>query len=207
MKKITLPSDIENHIHKNIAKRIICCALLLVLCAPVIAFLCTRLNAAEVVELKLRISFYIVIVALLPFIISGVPIKLIDSTWHGEIIKIDIKEQLAFNSVGGVKGIPYTKHSVYLLVKTDNGRIKKILAKEYGSKLNNGADVPSQGKIEHHTDDFSVGDTVYHFYGLKNYYVVRTHSDAIDCVICGSQNKSENKTCYYCGHTLIKVIK
>ena len=201
MKKITLPADIENYVHKSIAKRIIKCVLLMILFGTILYFWGERMFSFSP---ELKTGAYIVVM-LLPFIISGVPIKLIDRSWCGEIIKVHIKEEVAFNTVGGVKGIPYTKHSVYLLVKTDKGIIKNILAKEYGSKLNNGADVPLQGKIEHHTDDYTVGEKIYHFYGLKNYYVVRNHSDTLDCVVCGSENKRENKTCYDCGHTLLKL--
>ena len=201
MGKLTLPADIENYVHKSIAKRIVKCVLLLILFGAILYFWGERMFSYNT---EFKLTCYIVVM-ILPLVISGVPIKLIDSTWRGEIIKVHIKEQVAFNTVGSVKGVPYTKHSIYLLVKTDKGRVKKILANEYGSKLNNGAEVPSQGKIEHRTEDYSVGDKVYHFYGLKHCFVVREDSEYIDCVVCGTRNKRENKECFDCGHELLKM--
>ncbi len=201
MKKIMLPADIEHYVHKTVAKRIIKCVLLMILFGTILYFWGERMFSFS---RELKIGAYIVVM-LLPFIISGVPIKLIDRNWCGKVISVEIKSGTAFHTEGNGKGTPYTKNTVYLWVKTESGKLRKIAVKEFGAKLYNGADVPSQGKIEHHTEDYSVGDIVYHFYGLEHYYVVRHNSDTLDCVICGSHNSNESKECFYCGYTLIKL--
>ena len=207
MKSIILPNDIEKYVHKKIAKRIIICALLLVLVAPVVAFLCVRMEAANEVQLRLRIAFYMFAVVILPFAVSGVPIKLIDRTWRGKVISIKLDSSIAFHNEGKMRNASYTKNTVFLWVQTYSGKLKKINVKEFGAKLNSGAPVPNEGKIEHHTEDYSEGDTVYHFYGLPYYYVVKEKSDYVDCVVCGTQNDSKRKDCLECGHTLLKLDK
>ena len=202
MKKISLPVDIENHVRAKVTKRIASCFALLLLFSLILYFGGERLFGYS---RESKIICYTIVI-LLPFFITGVPIKLIDRSWSGKVVSVKIKTAVAYHTESGSRGVPYTKNTIILLVDTDHGT-KRITVNEFGSKLHNGASVPSEGKIEHHTDDYSVGDSVFHFYGLDHPFVIRQNSDTVDCVVCGTQNKGENKTCYDCGHTLIKVIK
>ena len=107
---------------------------------------------------------------------------------------------------GGGKAFPYDKNVIYLKVKKDNGKETRITAREFGIRSHAGFPVPNEGDITQHLNEYSVGDIVHHFYGLKHNYIVKKNSEMIECVVCGSQNQKDRNDCLSCGHSLIKNI-
>ena len=109
------------------------------------------------------------------FIVLKFPFKLIDRSWRGEIVEISVEEERDAYYPGGVKDkvFPYVKHVIYLKVKLENGKHKRIAVQEFGRRQHIGCEVPNEGDVRNHLDDYFVGDSVYHFYGLKYNYVVK----------------------------------
>ena len=202
MKNILIPKDIHNYVRK----KVISCVLLFVS----LEFLAAALNVfmfdslSSVSEGWIHISV-IITLQIVPFVISKFPFKIIDKSWNGEVVSVDIRTKTGAYTAGGTKVYPYTKHEVILEVKRPNGKTVKIKAKEIGERSHVGFSVPNEGDIKNYINYYSVGDKVYHFYGVPNYYVVKKLSDKNDCVICGTQNTGERDTCLNCGYSLIKA--
>ena len=140
-----------------------------------------------------------------PFYFSGFPWKLIDRSWCGTVTDISIEQEQGVCHTSAGHGHPYIKNVIYLKVKKDNGKEVYLAAKEFGIRHYKGFPVPNEGDVTKHLEDYSVGDRVYHFYGLKYNYIVKKNSDMVECVVCGSQNHKERNDCLNCGHSLIKL--
>ena len=205
---MTLPADIVKHIKKKI---IYCIVVFVLLECVTISISALSWNYfASRVSLDFHIGLIILINAV-PFFVAKFPKKLIDRTWSGEIVAVNIKTNSKPFSAGG-KVFPYTSHQIILDIKRDNGKVISIMVREIGEPNNVitqllGYTVPNQGDIKAFIDYYSVGDKIYHFYGLKHYYIEKKKTDFFTCVICGAENKNDREKCVDCGHILIKNIE
>ena len=207
MEPISLPKDVRKHICKNITFRL----LKFLLLAAISLFLMVYLN--ERLMEKCHIIVYTCIqlfIFVMPFFLTDMPFKLLDKSWRGTIKAIDIKEETGVFSAVNWRPFPYTKHSIYLTVELENGKLIQAKAKEYGTRMHRGFPVPSEGNIQHHMNDYKEGDIVYHFYGLTELLVISkqqsSNTNYVNCVICGSQNPKESSQCHCCGHSLLHTL-
>ena len=204
---MTLPVDIVKYVKRKIIRCIVLFAILLSLTVAVSIFTWDYFAA------RTPLTFHIIVICVInivPFAVAKFPWTLMDKSWSGEVLDVNIKTKSDAFSAGG-KIHSYTNHQIILDVKKENGKIVKIKIKEVGEPNTVitellGYTVPNQGNITSFVDYYSVGDKVYHFYGLKYYYVEKKKLTLIDCVICGSENKKERDTCLCCGHSIIKNI-
>lgn len=199
--KEKLPKDIVQYVNKKVIWRVIIFVLL------EIAWIAVSALTWQYFAAKTNVFFHISIVILLgiiPFWLSGVPFKLIDKSWMGTVTDVSVKAETGTYIAGGGKAFPYDKNVIYLKVRTDNGEEKCIPAREFGIRSHPGFPVPNEGDITQHLNDYSVGDKVYHFYGLKYNYMVKKNYDMIECVVCGCYNQQVRDHCINCGHSLIK---
>ena len=197
-----LPRDIAKHVNRKIARCIIIFVLLESIAIGISIF------SREYLTANTNIAFYIFIVlflCIIPFFVSGFPFKLIDKSWRGIVTDVLIKEETGTFMAGGGKAFPYDKNVIYLKVKKDNGKETRITAREFGIRSHAGFPVPNEGDITQHLNEYSVGDIVHHFYGLKHNYIVKKNSEMIECVVCGSQNQKDRNDCLSCGHSLVKM--
>ena len=204
MSKTKLPKDISAYVRNKTIKRILLLVALLAAFALANIYLWNEFkNTNAAVH-----ALFVAISVILPFIISGVPLKMIDKSWRGEVISTEIREETGVY-MHGIHAVPYTNHVIILKVKKDNGEIREVRAAEYGSRNRlRGEEVPNEGNIQHHMNDYGKGDLVYHFYGMPHNFVVsRDVNRPINCVICGYQNPKSDEKCSNCGHTLIKCEK
>ena len=202
--KNILPKDIVKAVKEKIARCITVFAVLEIVAIVISVLSCEYITA------NTNVAFYIFVVIFLcviPFLISGFPFKLIDKSWMGTVTDVVVKTETGTYTAAGVKAFPYDKNVIYLKVKKDNGKEELILAREFGIRSHPGFSVPNEGDIVKHLNDYSVGDQVYHFYGLKHNCIVKKNSELIECVVCGSQNQKERNNCLSCGHSLIKTFK
>ena len=203
MNDINLPNDICKYVKK---KTIRCIGLFLILEAVSITI---SVFSWEYFSTKTNLGFHISVLILLyiaPFFASGFPWELIDKSWSGIVSDVLVEEERAVNHTSAGRGHSYIKHIIYLKVRTDNGKERCVAVREFGIRHHKGFPVPNEGDVTKHLHEYSVGDQVYHFYGLKHYYIVKKNSEMVDCVVCGSQNKRDRKECLTCGHSLIKNI-
>ena len=192
--KPVLPEDIRKIVTRAVAKRVIPCIILEFILLWYVIFFGEM--SFRMVGIEVRILIYIVLI-LLPFIITGVPLKLIDRSWKGEIIGINVDMGLN-RSVNG-KGVREVSYLV-LKIKRDDGKIvdHTVSVFSLGYTMQS-----SRAKSEFAEDDYAVGDKVYHYYGIKRLLII--HKDnSRECVICGSNNPEKNDRCFYCGHSIIK---
>jgi len=201
MNKI-LPKDILRYVRR----KIICCIALFVVLEGIaigVAFLSWDYFAAKI-PLPFHTTILLVLCAL-PFYFSGFPWKLLDRSWNGTVNEVSIKQEQGVNHTSAGRGHPYIKNVIYLKIKKDNGKETLIAAQEFGIRHLKGFPVTNEGDVTKHVNDYSVGDRVFHFYGLNHNYIDKQNSEMIECVVCGSQNHKNRDNCLNCGHLLIKI--
>ena len=204
---MTLPEDVVRYVKKRVIRCIVLFVLLACIAVAISALMWNYF--AEKTPLLFHITL-IVLINMVPFFVSKFPKNLIDKSWSGEIIAVNIETKSDAFSAGG-KTHSYTKHQIMLDVKKENGKTVKIKIKEVGEPntvitKTLGYAVPNQGDIKRFVNYYSVGDKVYHFYGLKHYYVEKRNVEFSDCVICGCENQKDREMCVNCGHSLIKNV-
>ena len=187
-----LPRDLERYVRDHILKRLILLNVLLAAIGTILIFFGRRIFNFE--NHGLRILCYIVTL-LIPFRISGVPAKLIDSTWSGKITDINVKMTTDSDSPSKpTRETLYTKRTVYLTVVTPEGRTVR-------HKVYSGPDDVS--------GVWHVGDTVFHLYGTDQTVVVPrsgAYAETVRCPVCGRSCDVNESHCAGCGHTLIKDL-
>ena len=201
-----LPEDVKRYLQKKITARIAKCVLFELAVMLLLIFMGERLFSGLGTIGQMLI--YIVLM-ILPFIVTGVPLELIDKSWNGEVIDVDIKATTAFTK--GVRSKQYTENSVWLTIRKNDGDViyKKIavFSLKEGNRYNPiyAASKVSNVKPEHFLKKYNVGAKVFHFYGFENCLIVdEKNDDIIRCIVCGQENDQNNKKCWNCGHSLIK---
>ncbi len=196
----TLPNDIKKYIIRKICVRLLIWALLSIFIS---LFFLAGHKMFGSQNLGSRIIVYVLCMIFL-CIFTGVPLKLIDSSWVGEIVKIGTKEGLLFTKEAKPRayGVVY----IMLTIKKANGRVvkKKIQSKTFPLGANH-MYIKPQGDVQKSLDMYSVSDRVFHLYGSK-FIIVLPNEDAqnIACAVCGTSNSYNSKICEKCGHTLIR---
>ena len=192
--KPVLPEDIRKIVTRSVAKRVIPCVISELIVLWYVIFFGEM--SFKMVGIEVRILIYIVLI-LLPFIITGVPLKLIDRSWKGEIVAINVDMGLDRSVYGrGVREVSY----LVLKIKRDDG---KIIEHTMSVFSHSNAMKSNRARSEFAEDDYAVGDKVYHYYGIDRLLII--HKDnSRECVICGSNNPEKNDRCFYCGHSIIK---
>ncbi len=188
-----LPEDYKKFIKITVLKRVIPCAFLLLLFAVVLILFGDRLFSSVDVE-EFKISCYIVVL-LLPFLITGVPHKLIDRTYIGIVEDVEVTTTVGFSSaIGGRRGRAYDKNVVHLGIRTEDGKL--IYRKVHDAGANKVNDMKFR--------KYNIGDRVFHLYGSGCTIVVsKKPNDAKECAVCGSINAPEHDKCRYCDHTIL----
>ncbi len=210
-KQPMLPISLQRKRAKRILARVVPCVLLLLLSVTVIFVFGEvvfpydeRYDGSSLDGVKIMLSIFLL---LAPFVITGVPLKLIDSAWSGTVTNIDIITVTGVYTTGGGEPWPYTKNDMVLTIKKDNGKMTKYTVMSLGTRPYSSAnDTLATGKMEHHEAKFQVGDRVHKYYGYKHIYA--THQDERECkycISCGTANKLERHNCWSCNADLIKT--
>ena len=190
---MTLPKDLQIHCRKRILKRVIPCIILISVFATILALWGSVIFNTD--NKAFQTSCYVVVM-FIPFAITGVPHKLIDSTYYGTVKKVDIVTTTDNDSsVKPTRERMYLKNIIYLTIETPNGKI--IYKKAYSGK----------SRLQLNINAYNEGDLVFHLYGTKTVVVLPDSKDStILCAVCGSLNNIENDKCRACNHSLIKRI-
>jgi len=145
-----------------------------------------------------NIIFKIALV-IFPFIITGVPLKLFDSFWSGELSEISVEEKIGTESIGG-RPWPYTKNDLILTIIMENG--KKIKYKEISLAIKDPhLFVPNTGDISNYSSKYHKGDMLHKYYGFSHPF--SENSDEKICIVCGNVNKSTLSACSFCQSALL----
>lgn len=186
-----LPDNFKNFVRRQLLKRVIPCAVLFCGLAVILAFFGKDLFPTD--STVARYSFYL-IVLLIPFVVTGVPFKLIDRSYCGTVEKVTIKTTTDNSETQKLNIVYlYVKNTVYLSIRLKNG--KRIRKKVYEGKA----------KHQQHLDTYQTGDLVFHLYGSPHTIVIPDKkSKQIQCPICGDWNEHADDSCRHCGGVLVK---
>ena len=198
-----LPQDIEAYLKKKTVARIAKCVALELAVMLLLAFMGERLFSA--LGTVGQIIAYIVLM-IIPFTVTGVPLKLIDRSWQGEVTYVEVKTTSAFTKE--VKARQYTENSVWLTIKKSNGKVIyekaasfPLKEKKYSSASGEIKDI----KPEHFLGKYNVGVKVFHFGGLERLLLVdENNKSTTTCIVCGQENDKSRKRCWECGYSLVK---
>ncbi len=201
-----VPDDVKRYLQKKITARIAKCVVFELAVMLLLVFMGERLFSG--LGAIGQILAYIVLMAV-PFFATGVPFKLIDRSWQGEVIDVGIKTTTAFTKDTRPK--QYTENSVWLTIKKSDGEIIyekfatfSLKGNRYNPIFASSAAVNSV-KPEHFLGKYNIGARVFHFYGFEHCLIVDEKNDDITtCIVCGQENDRNNKKCWVCGHSLIK---
>lgn len=192
--KPILPDDIHRKVVSSIIKKVFPCIVFEIIIVLYIVFWGEK--SFKMVDLGVRVLIYVVLI-IVPFVVTGVPLKLIDRSWKGEIVAINVNMGLV-RSVNG-RGVRDGSYLV-LKIKRDDGKIidHTLNVFTYANAMKS-----NRARSEFAEDDYAVGDKVYHYYGIKRLLII--HKDkSRECVICGANNPEHNDRCFNCGHSIIK---
>ncbi|MBO5968617.1 MAG: hypothetical protein J6S14_08990 [Clostridia bacterium] len=190
---MTLPKDLQTYCKKKILKHAIPCAILTFAFATILILWGNIIFNTD--NKAFQVSCYIVFM-IIPFAITGVPHKLIDSTYYGTVKKIDIVTTADNDSsVKPTREHLYLKNTIYLSIEKTDGKI--IYKKAYSGKT----------KLQQNLNTYHEGDLVFHLYGTNAVVVLpNSTSTTVHCAVCGSSNNADDDSCRNCGHSLIKNI-
>ena len=190
---MTLPKDLQIYCRNRILKRVIPCIFLISAFATILALWGNIIFNTD--NKEFQISCYLVVI-LVPFAITGVPHKLIDTTYYGTVKKVDIVTTTDNDSSAKpTREHLYLKNTIYLSVERPDGKI--IYKKAYSGKA----------RLQQNINAYKEGDIVFHLYGTNTVVVLpNTNDSSVHCPVCGCSNKVENDHCRNCGHSLIKII-
>lgn len=199
MKPLKLPRDLRMFVIKTVLKRVVPCMLLIVTFAIALIFWGDVILPVDKDIVKVIVY---TMVMLVPFAVTGVPYKMIDSTWKGEVIESRIVEETSFTK----EAVPrmYGSVNVILNVKMPNGKTKEIKLQGSTFAKHVNLQFAASGNANQTEDFYSVGNHVFHLYGSNQYVVLPKAADkAVQCPICGIKNDKTNEKCDSCGHSLV----
>ena len=204
-----LPLSLKKKRLQRIIMRSIACTLLLAIFIFVIAMWGNRIfpttQSHHLGYAGLRIMFYVIFL-LIPFIITGVPFKLIDKSWSGTITNIEIKENLG--TTENTKFVyVYPKQDLVLTIKTDGGKEIEHTVLSLVNNPRSNLNITNKGKAYYHTDEFSIGDKVHKYYGYKYLFIsYKKPQQTKFCINCGVKSTLAEHTCWHCGAEILTDI-
>lgn len=199
--KLNLQADLKKYVRKYILKRIIpCVCLFSALCTVLILWGETVFNTKG--NISWRVFYYGLTLAI-PFLVTGVPLKLCDRTYAGTVDNVEVSVGVAVTdkSVRAVSDYYYNKNwnsksVVYLTVNTTDERKIRKKAHEELSKFNTSI------------DKYAKGAKVFHLYGTKEIIIFPTEADThAKCCVCGGINRKTENHCEHCGYSLVKSFR
>ena len=188
---MTLPKDLLLYCRKRILKRVIPCVILTCVFATILVLWGNVVFNTD--NEAFQASCYILFM-LIPFAITGVPHKLIDSTYYGTVKKVDIVTTMDNDSsVKPTREHLYLKNTIYLDIEKTNG--KRIYKKVYSGKA----------QLQQNLNTYNEGDFVFHLYGTNTVIVLSNPPlSSVHCAVCGDSNNINDNICRSCGYSLIK---
>ena len=190
MKKIIVPKYLRKKALFRILKRLPIFILVMWMVDCVVEYISLSIYTASGNNIG-NISTVFAFLYCIPFLVSGIPLKLIDSDWYGEIILFDVKNNKK-NSAGDGAGI--TQEA---MIELPNGKLKTVKIYDEGELF-----YGNREKV------YNVHDKVIHVYGMDYLMPVRTLHKELPtvCVVCGCKNPCEDKVCKDCGAPLDIVL-
>lgn len=190
--KLRLPRDLQGHVRKTVIKKIAPCVLLLVIFGAVLMLFGERIF--EMLPPIARIGAYI-LVMLIPFAVTRMPVCLFDQTFTGTVRKVNVKNEYTMEKKEQFSRSYVSRRLIqaaYLDVEEPSGKVRQVKIMLGNNSI---------------AEEFKPGDTVFHIYGAKHTVILPEKAgDHVECPVCGDDNRVELTECHSCGHTLIKSV-
>jgi len=186
MKKIIVPKSVKKYVAKQVAKRFLILAIGLA-----VGFLIIEMFIDELLGTYVgNWATFSLLILLVPFWISGVPLKLIDRSWYGTILSMDIKHEDVDNDLKNRRSL--SQFSQHVLIKDSRGKLHY-------------EEIFDEGEIFEGRDKYyKVGDRVVHVYGTE--YIRPMHKEELKlpkvCVVCGHKSAHTETECQNCKRSL-----
>jgi hypothetical protein len=192
--KFSMPVDLREYSTKFILKKVTPCFAVFALLAVILCLWGRNIISTDVVGV--RVFCYALILAV-PFIIWGVPHKMIDKTHFAEVQKVWVETNERKDAYNVRTLSPYyTVHSVYMIIKRDDGKEKLVKAYECRANRHQKLDV------------FKQGDRIFHLYGTDHFIKLPKENDTtVKYAVCNTSNDIKHRKCHDCGYTLLKNFK
>lgn len=186
-----LPLELKKIIRHKIFRRVVVCLFFLI---PIGIALALWENALFETDNQVFKSACYIGMLVVPFVISGIPFKLIDKSFRGKIDKVDIETTVDnSSSAKPTREHLYVKNTIYLSIKREDGKVIRKKAYE------------GRAKLQQHLETYREGDDVFHLYGTKHIVVLpKKVNTYVQCSVCGDCNVKENELCRNCMSPLIK---
>ena len=184
-----LPRDLRAYCKQRVLCRVLPCLGMEVLFVGGLTLFRERLVPQD---LPTAAVFLYALAILLPLWLMGIPGKLIDRTYWGEILSVDIRSVMD-RGKGPTRECLRIRNEFLLTVRTDDGQ----------TVVRRG--ISTTGKLEHKLDVYHVGDRVFHLYGTPHVVVFPTAAEStVICPVCATLNTTDRTVCADCGHTLMR---
>ena len=188
-----VPQDIRKYVMRCIFRRVFPCVLMMVIFFGVLILYDRAFfgEADKPFRTQTQMLGYAAAIVL-PMLLTGVPFKLIDTSFEGVVEKVhayttveDPRQAIHMNNA------QYQRLNVRLSVRTPSGhRIRRSIAK-------------SKMVDKRILEWYHVGDRVIHLFGTPYTTVLpKDAGDKVRCVICGKNNEGRSRCCD-CGYSLI----
>ena len=198
---ICLPNDLQEYVRKKTGRRVAKCVAFE---AAVILFLLVLGNRVFSALGVILQSLVYVILLMLPFLLTGVPLAFIwDRNWSGTVTDVKVKTKTAYTT-----DYQYLQNIIILTMVNADGKTFKKTVAVHNVQTSKGSVLVSysEAKVEHYMNDYQIGDEVYHFSGLPYPLVIGpNYKERTTCVVCGQETKSDQSRCWNCDHSLIKL--
>lgn len=186
MKKIIVPKSVRKTVVFAFIKRFILLLLYLVIAYVFIDYVLASMYADANMG---NLSFTVFVFLVIPFVLSGIPVKFFDRDWYGEIISVDLKNA----EPKDIDNHSKAAISQTALIKAANGKLYKRKIFDEGALFYNDRE-----------NVYNVGDKVIHVYGTDYLMPIRTieKNKPTVCVVCGNKSPLEKSVCRCCGCSL-----
>lgn len=205
LKRPPLPRSLAKLRVTRILKRLGICALLLAGIIVMIELLGEEMFAFGTTNTTAKKNFLLMFY-LIPFLVTGVPFKLIDRSWSGTVIRIDVEPGIAYQgwAAGSGRGYMNRTNKIVLMIEKDNGAVIPYTVMSLNIKEFTHQRIGATAKVEQQESNFAIGDKVYKYYGFK--HIAIEHKRVIGkkhCIVCGHVSKYEKDICWNCGSEFV----
>ena len=194
MKKVIVPKSVKKKVAGTIVLRFVKLLFALGISYVILDYFYEGLLEAEMGNAS-TVVFLLLIV---PFWACGIPAKLIDRSYYGEIINIELEN---IENLNKVQRYDYNRSGVRVkaLVRASDGKLYEHELFDEGEYF-----YGERARV------YEVGDKVIHAYGTKYLAPVRSPAKqkSLTCVWCGTKSPYGTDTCRDCGCSLeFEIIK
>lgn len=190
MKGIRVPKDVRKAIIKKYTIRLVCFAVIMT--GFVLAIFLWENKIIDNLNTGYKIIIYTAWLAV-PFLVTGVPLAFLGSSYYGECIKVEIQTLDAPKRARPTTFMIDFKwiNIIYLHIRKPSGKV--IRQKTFRG----------EAEKREFVDFYHEGDAVVHIKGTKFVQrLPRKAEERLNCVMCGGINGNGSKSCRFCGYSL-----